>query len=253
MVKVIQTNALKMILGFLILNLIWFVGSKYASTHLIVNPIDVYRKLPEIWSQSINIHLIASLNRIIIGITLAVFIGLLFTYLLIQNRISQLIIESFTYISYPIPKLSLLPIVMLLAGIGETTKIIMIVLIIVFQIIINLRDGINKIPQESLLVAISLGINQRQKLRHIILPAITPDLLSTLRVAIGTAISVLFVTETYGTDKGMGYFIVDSWMRINYMEMYAGILILSLLGFLLFIIIDLFELFTCQWINKSTN
>ncbi|NLZ73808.1 MAG: ABC transporter permease subunit [Bacteroidales bacterium] len=253
MVKVIQSNALKIILGFLILNLIWFVGSKCTTTHLIVNPIDVYRMLPEIWNQSINMHLLASLNRIVIGITLAVFIGLLFTYLLIQNKVSQIIIESFTYIAYPIPKLALLPIVMLLAGIGEATKIIMIVLIIVFQIIINLRDGINKIPQESLLVALSLGINQRQKLRHIILPAITPDLLSTLRIAVGTAISVLFVTETYGTDKGMGYFIVDSWMRINYMEMYAGIVILSLFGFLLFIIIDLLELFTCQWISKLTN
>lgn len=253
MVKVIQTNALKIIVGILILNLIWFVAAKCTATHLIVNPIDVYRQLPSIWSQSINTHLVASLNRIIIGVTLAVLIGLLFTYLLIQNKASQLIIESFTYISYPIPKLALLPVVMLLAGIGESTKIIMIVLIIVFQIIINLRDGINKIPQESLLVAISLGINKRQKLSHIVLPAITPDLLSTLRVAVGTAISVLFVTETYGTDKGMGYFIVDSWMRINYMEMYAGIVILSLFGFVLFIIIDLFELFTCQWINKPTS
>lgn len=253
MVKIIQANALKIVLGFLLLNLIWFVASKCTTTSLIVNPIDVYRQLPEIWSQSINRHLLASFKRIVIGIALAVLIGFLFTYLLIQNKVSQLMIESFTYLSYPIPKLALLPIVMLLAGIGETTKIIMIVLIIVFQVIINLRDGINKIPQESLLVATSLGINQRQKLRHIILPAITPDLLSTLRVAVGTAISVLFVTETYGTDKGMGYFIVDSWMRINYMEMYAGIVILSLFGFLLFIIIDLLELISCQWINQSTT
>ncbi|MCK9179479.1 MAG: ABC transporter permease subunit [Bacteroides sp.] len=198
-----------------------------------------------------NTHLLASLKRILLGVGIAIGIGLLITFLFIQSNKTKLIIDSIVYISYPIPKLALLPIVMLLAGIGETTKIIMIVLIIVFQIIISLRDGVNKIPKESLLVATSLGINEKQKLRHIILPAITPDLLSTLRVAIGTAISVLFVTETYGTNKGMGYFIVDSWMRINYMHMYAGIVILSLLGFLLFIIIDLLEISTCQWLKSS--
>ena len=254
MVKVIQSNLLKMIVGFLLLNVIWFIASYYTTTQLIVNPISVYSKLPQIWSQSMDTHLLASLRRIVLGVSIAVLIGFIFTYLLIQNKISKLLIDSFVYISYPIPKLALLPIVMLLAGIGETTKIIMIVLIIVFQIIINLRDGINKIPAESQFVATSLGINKKQRLKHIIIPAITPDLLSALRVAIGTAISVLFVTETYGTDQGMGFFIVDAWMRINYMEMYAGIVILSFLGFLLFIFIDFLELITCQWLNnKSTN
>lgn len=250
-IKTIQSNLLKILLGFLIINIIWFTASYFSNTNLIVNPIELYKSLPKIWSQSMNTHLLASLKRILLGVGIAIGIGLLITSLFIQSNKTKLIIDSFVYISYPIPKLALLPIVMLLAGIGETTKIIMIVLIIVFQIIISLRDGVNKIPKESLLVATSLGINEKQKLRHIILPAITPDLLSTLRVAIGTAISVLFVTETYGTNKGMGYFIVDSWMRINYMHMYAGIVILSLLGFLLFIIIDLLEISTCQWLKSS--
>lgn len=250
-IKTIQSNLLKILLGFLIINIIWFTASYFSNTNLIVNPIELYKSLPKIWSQSMNTHLLASLKRILLGVGIAIGIGLLITFLFIQSNKTKLIIDSFVYISYPIPKLALLPIVMLLAGIGETTKIIMIVLIIIFQIIISLRDGVNKIPKESLLVATSLGINERQKLRHIILPAITPDLLSTLRVAIGTAISVLFVTETYGTNKGMGYFIVDSWMRINYMHMYAGIVILSLLGFLLFIIIDLLEISTCKWLKSS--
>ena len=250
-IKTIQSNLLKILLGFLIINIIWFTASYFSNTNLIVNPIELYKSLPKIWSQSMNTHLLASLKRILLGVGIAIGIGLLITFLFIQSNKTKLIIDSFVYISYPIPKLALLPIVMLLAGIGETTKIIMIVLIIVFQIIISLRDGVNKIPKESLLVATSLGINEKQKLRHIILPAITPDLLSTLRVAIGTAISVLFVTEKYGTNKGMGYFIVDSWMRINYMHMYAGIVILSLLGFLLFIIIDLLEISTCQWLKSS--
>ncbi len=123
----------------------------------------------------------------------------------------------------------------------------MIILIIVFQIIINLRDSLRDIPKESFLIVTSLGATPWQRLRYVVFPAILPDLLSTLRVAIGTAISVLFVTETYGTDRGMGFFIVDASARFNYTEMYAGIVILSMLGFLLFLTTDLLEAWLCSW------
>ena len=49
-----------------------------------------------------------------------------------------------------------------------------------------------------------------------------PNFITSLRVAMGTAISVLFFTETFGTKYGMGYFIMDSWLRVNYLDMYAG-------------------------------
>ncbi|KAA6332004.1 NitT/TauT family transport system permease protein [termite gut metagenome] len=140
---------------------------------------------------------------------------------------------------------------MLLAGLGDVAKISMIVLIILFQIIINVRDSLKNIPRESFLIVTSLGAGQWDMFRHIILPAILPDLLSTLRVAVGTAISVLFVTETYGTDHGMGYFIVDAWMRINYTDMYAGIVILSMTGFSLFLFMDLLEAWLCKWRGNS--
>ena len=84
-------------------------------------------------------------------------------------------------------------------------------------------------------------------LRHLLLPAALPAALSALRIAIGTAISVLFVTETYGTTEGLGYYISDAWMRIDYLDMYAGIALLSLMGVGLFILIDLLEAILCPW------
>jgi len=59
--------------------------------------------------------------------------------------------------------------------------------------------------------------------------------------------SILFFTETFGTEYGMGYFIMDSWTRINYVDMYTGIVILSLMGFFLFIFIDILEKLICPW------
>ena len=58
---------------------------------------------------------------------------------------------------------------------------------------------------------------------------------------------MLFVTETYGTTEGLGYYISDAWMRIDYLDMYGGIVLLSLLGVGLFILIDSLEALLCPW------
>ena len=136
---------------------------------------------------------------------------------------------------------------MLLFGLGESTKVIMIVLIILFQLVIGLRDSLRQIPRDKLALMSSLGANYWQCLRHVYLPAILPDSLSALRIALGTAISVLFVTETYGSTLGMGGYIVEAWMRVNYLDMYGGIMMLSLMGFSLFLIIDTLEWLICPW------
>ena len=71
--------------------------------------------------------------------------------------------------------------------------------------------------------------------------------MTAIRVAMATAISVLFFTETFGTQYGMGYFIMDAWLRVNYLEMYSGIVVLSAMGLILFVILDLAEQRFCRW------
>ncbi|MDR0871916.1 MAG: ABC transporter permease subunit [Prevotellaceae bacterium] len=192
-------------------------------------------------------HISASSLRIIEGIAIALAIGVPLGLLLARSPKINKIGNPLLYFTYPIPKLALLPLIMLLFGIGEAAKITMIVLILVFQIIVAVRDAALHIPREDFHVLTSLGASKGQMLRHIVLPAVLPELLTSLRIATGTAISVLFFTETFGTDKGMGFYIVDAWMRLNYSEMSIGILALSLLGVLLFFLIDLLEKWVCGW------
>lgn len=249
--KRVRQILINMVIGALVVNIVWYVAAILVDKNVLVDPITVYSHLGEVWRKSMSTHLSASLWRIFAGVSIAGISGLLLALWMVRSRWAGRILGAFVYFAYPIPKLALLPVVMLLAGLGDITKIIMIVLIILFQIIVNLRDSLKNIPKESYLIVTSLGANRWETLQHVTLPAVLPDLLSTLRVAIGTAISVLFVTETYGTAHGMGFFIVDAWMRINYTEMYAGIVILSMMGFLLFLLTDLLEAILCKW--KYTN
>lgn len=234
--------------GFILFNVIWLVIAKWFDNPVLRDPISTYvtifKVMPDMW-----IHLWASLQRIIIGIVISVLIGSILGVLMAQFRKLNSILSPLVYFTYPIPKFALLPIVMLLTGIGELSKISMIILILVFQIIISVRDSVTNIPKDKYNILISLGATRIQIFKEIVFPASLPDLFTTLRVALGITVSVLFFTETYGTEKGMGYYIIDAWMRVNYLEMYAGITLLSIMGFALFLLIDILYHIFCQW-NK---
>jgi NitT/TauT family transport system permease protein len=147
--------------------------------------------------------------------------------------------------------MALLPVVMTTFGLKDASKIMMIVLITVFQVIVSVRDAVINVQKEDYNPLISLGASNVQLFYHVTFPAILQEILTNIRLCIGTAFSILFFSEAYGTNKGIGYFIQDSWMRINYIDMYSGIVILSGLGLILFIFIDILENILCGWKNKS--
>ncbi len=233
--------------GILSLNTIWWLLAVVFNNKALPNPIDVYATLPKSLSQGMFDHSAASLRRILIGVFLALVLGMAGGLLTGLSKKANKLLNPLLYLSYPVPKLALLPVAMILFGIGETTKVVMIVLIIVFQLTISIRDAINNIDKENYYVLSTLGASKIQQIWHVVLPAILPEIFSALRVSVGIATSVLFVTETFGTDKGLGFFIVDAWMRIDYLTMYAGIVMLSIIGSLLFMMIDIMDAMFCRW------
>lgn len=239
--------------GLVIFHLLWFIAALIMKQKALPSPLEVYPVLKNVFAHGMGTHLLASVIRIVEGLLISLLLGLPIGLWMSGSPKINKLLSPLLYLTYPIPKLALLPIVFLLLGIGETAKITMIVLIIIFQIIISTRDAGINIPHENYHVLSSLGANKWKKLRWITLPAIVPDLLTAIRISTGTAISVLFFTETYGTNKGMGFYIVDSWMRISYVEMYAGILVLSFLGFLVFLLIDTLEEQCCRWKTKPED
>ncbi len=235
------------LLGALLLLLLWWAVALLVDFPIIPPPDKVLTKLGHVFVQAIAIHSAYSLWRIAAGLGLAVLIGYPLGLAMGYFKQADRFLAPLVYLTYPIPKIALLPILMLLTGVGEWSKILMIFLIIVFQVVIALRDGIRAIPEETYYPLYSLGASFWQLFRHVIFPASLPKFLTAIRVAMATAVSVLFFTETFGTQYGMGYYIMDAWLRVNYLEMYAGIVVLSLLGLLLFGILDLLEYMTCRW------
>ena len=244
---------LTIILGFIVFNLLWHGASVIMQLEALPSPLPVYLDWSKALSKGILMHSLSSLGRVLIIIAIALALALIIAIPMGMNRFINSCFGPLFYFSYPIPKLALLPVVMILLGIGDAAKITVIVLIIVFQLIIAMRDAIRNIPNENYALLTALGATTWEKFRHITLPATLPTMLSSIRISIGIALSALFFTETFGTTYGLGFYITDCWMRRDYLQMYFGIAILAFIGLALFIVLDVLERVLCRWNDNSRN
>jgi ABC-type nitrate/sulfonate/bicarbonate transport system permease component len=132
--------------------------------------------------------------------------------------------------------------------VGNVSKIFLISLILWFQVLVVVRDEASAIRPELVHSVRSLGAGRRALLRFVYLPACLPAVLTAIRVSIGTAIAVLFFVESFATASGLGYYIiVETWGRLDYTAMYAGVVAMSLLGLVLFFTVDRLEHRLCPW------
>lgn len=228
-------------------HLLWFAASGWLNKPLLPSPILVYQNAPRLIEKGIVGHLGASLGRIFLGMGIALLFGAGLGLVMGRSKRWNKLLDPLVYLTYPVPKLALLPMLMLLFGLGEVSKIMLIILIVFPQVVLSVRDAVLTIPAHYYDIYSGLRASRWQQFRSITLPASWGAVLSTSRVSVGTAISILLFIENYGTKFGMGYFIMDSWMRMDYLTMYGGILVLSLVGFLIFSLIDLFATYSLPW------
>lgn len=232
--------------GFMFFHVLWFVAAWMMDTPALPMPQKVYMNLSKVLSQGFTLHLAASFKRMFWGLIISLMIGGVIGLVMGTSKSMNRMLNPLIYFTYPIPKTALLPIIMILFGLGDGSKITLIVLITVFQVIVAVRDAVLHIEKGLYHTMKTLGARRWQMFIHVTLPSILPELLTNMRLSVGTALSVLFFAENYGTKHGLGYYIQDCWTRIDYLSMYGGILLLSLLGFMLFVVIDIIEQAVCK-------
>jgi NitT/TauT family transport system permease protein len=198
--------------------------------------------------DTLSQHFIASALRVIastlIAVALAVPAGLAMGQMPRLNRI----FSPLAYIIYPIPKIVFLPIVLLFFGATDFSKVLMIVLTLFFQILVPVRDEAASIRPELLNSVKSLGAGRRALFRFVYLPASLPAVLTALRLSIGTAVAVLYITETTATVLGLGYYIyLNASTLFDYPATYAGAVAMGMLGLTLYFFVDWLERRACPW------
>ncbi|MEV6769469.1 ABC transporter permease [Nocardia sp. NPDC051030] len=126
--------------------------------------------------------------------------------------------------------LALLPVFILILGIGETSKIALVVYAGFFPILLNTITGVRTVDPLLIKSAVSLGFSPLQLFRKVVLPAAVPSIFTGLRMAASASILVLIAAEMFGARAGLGYLITAAQQNFAIPDMYAGIVAISLVG-----------------------
>jgi NitT/TauT family transport system permease protein len=249
-----RLNTQAAIIGLLMFFAIWQGLAWIIRRPIMPSPLEVLPIFGASLFGNLGIHFLASSGRVLAAIGVAVVtavpIGLGLGQLPKVNRIFAPLIA----IVYPIPKIVFLPVIYVLMGITDISKIFLIALIIFFHILVVVRDEAANLHPELILSVRSLGAGRRALFRYVYFPASLPAVLTALRVSVGTAIAVLFIAEQSLTTYGLGYYIVvETYQVLRYPEMYAGILAMSLLGLILYFVIYNLELKVNRYRTEEPN
>ena len=164
-----------------------------------------------------------------VGVALGVLVGLLMGYV----RFFYTLLEPITEVLRPIPSPAYLPIVILFLGIDDEMKIFMIAFASFFPVLLNTYSGVRSVDPVQLQTARTFGVSGWNLLWQIVLPASSPYIFTGMRVSLAVALIVMVISEMVAASSGIGYFILSAQRGFKIREMFAGVLTLAALGYIL--------------------
>ncbi len=196
-------------------------------------------------------NLLASLRRLFLGMLLggvpALFLGLAMGI----SRPLRAAIDPLISATYPVPKSAILPLVLLIFGLGELSKVVMVALGAFYPILINTVMGVANIDKIYLDVGHNFRASRWQVFRTIALPGALPSIMAGIKLAMGMGLILIAISEMVAAPNGIGYMIWNAWQVLTVDTMYVGLLVIALLGFIFSTILDEVERWLIPWKGKS--
>lgn len=177
-------------------------------------------------------HVLATLGRVFAGFVLGAIPGILLGVVMGLNQTIRLMLDTTLAAIYVLPKIAIFPVVMLMFTdpFGEGPKIVVVALSVFILMTINTMTGVRNIDPVYLMAGRNYGASPAQMLRHVILPGALPVIFAGLRIALGTAMIVIISVEFLRAKQGVGYMTFYYWEVLVPEKMYAGLVVVMILG-----------------------
>lgn len=175
-------------------------------------------------------HVSASLSRALLGFVVAVFVAIPLGVAIAWYRPVADFLNPILELFRNTAALALLPVFILILGIGETSKVALVIYASTFPILLNTISGVRTVDPLLIKSARSLGLSPVRLFQKVVLPASVPTIFTGLRMAAASSILVLIAAEMVGAKAGLGYLITASQLNFQIPEMYAGIVTIALVG-----------------------
>jgi ABC-type nitrate/sulfonate/bicarbonate transport system permease component len=234
----------------ILLILLWQFGAVvgWVDTRFFPSPSAIFAEAwAMIGSGELWMHFSISLQRIVIGYCIGAVPGVLIGLAMGLFGPIRAIIQPLVDATFPIPKIAVLPLFIMVFGLGEQSKYAIIATAVIYLVLINTVAGVRNIDKIYLDVGKNFGASNWMMFTDIALPGALPLVVAGLKLGMGIALLVIVSAEFVGARSGIGYLIWTSWQVFQVEKMYVGLLVSAVLGFGSAILLNYLERVVIPW------
>jgi ABC-type nitrate/sulfonate/bicarbonate transport system permease component len=229
-VKVLKSIAYALALP-VILVLIWWASTLGATNFFVPTPALLVDAFAETWfGERLLSDVLPSIGRLIIGVAAAIILGIVAGLLIGSIKwlrdFTEPVLEFFRAIPPPV----LIPVLMLLMGITDTMKIVVIISGCIWPVLLNTIEGVRAIDSVLSDSAHTYGIGGMARVRHLVLPSAGPQIMAGVRQCLSIGLILMVISEMFASSSGLGFTIVQFQRSFAIPEMWSGIVVLGLIG-----------------------
>jgi ABC-type nitrate/sulfonate/bicarbonate transport system permease component len=181
--------------------------------------------------QALTTHLIPSVGRLLAGWSLAIVLGIGIGTLIGMSATARDYLDPIVQFLRAIPPPALIPLFIVLLGIGDSMKVAMITFGVIWPILLNTIDGVRSVETLQLDTGRAFRIGLRDRLVRIVLPSAAPKIFAGLRISLSIAVILMVISEMIATINGVGFTIVQAQRTFRLVDMWAGIVLLGIIGY----------------------
>jgi 1,4-dihydroxy-2-naphthoate octaprenyltransferase len=226
-------NRLLYFISPLMLLLVWelLVATGVLDRRFFPPPSEVLQRLVELIEDGTLITAtVITLRRMAVGFLLAAIPGVLIGLVMGMSRTTRIVLSPLIAALYPVPKIALVPMVVILLGIGEASKYAIVVISVFFLVVINTMAGVLNVEERYFDIARNNGANRWELVWTVALPAALPSILTGINLGLGFALTVIVGTELLLPQGGIGALIWQSYQIYDIATIFAGLIVVALLG-----------------------
>ena len=238
------------VLSPFVLLAIWELSARLGmiDTRFFPAPITILHTLISLLDSGVLwIHSRASLQRLFWGFILGGIPALGLGIIMGLSRPVRAAIDPLIAATYPIPKSAILPLILLIFGLGEASKIVMVAIGMFYPICINAVAGVLEINKIYLDVGKNFQASRWQTFRTIALPGALPFIMSGIKLGVGMGLILIAIAEMIGAKSGLGYMIWNAWEILSVDTMYVGLIMIAVIGYLFSLILNELEHWIIPW------
>lgn len=192
-------------------------------------------------------NMVATLWRVCLGFILGGFLGLILGLVMGWSRRVRVVLDPFIAASHPVPKIAILPLIMILFGIGESSKVVVVAVSTFFPMLINTVAGVTQISPIHFEVAKNYGANLTKIFTRVIVPGSLPLILAGARLSLNIALLISIAVELVSAQEGLGAMIWLAWQTLRIEELYVSLAVTAALGMIFNFLLQRITIYLIPW------